>query len=200
MAELDRNNWIAHARHYSRSALTPLLTAMFVAAILAAPAFAHEFDLVKSDNNVVTFASDEDNNYHWSWWNHFVHYQQKDQYDARTDLVASEQPRWGYNGDTDVIWWAAPLVDNADYKCVKVNWWNGRCNQGHLRFNEKYTGVVPANTGWYLACHEFGHHYGLDHLNTTESGCMTQPMDPWNPPASGGYLNPHMINHINAQY
>ncbi len=191
----------AHLRTKRRVFIAVLLAAMASVAF-SDPAAAHNFGLTKSDNSTVTFSSDEYWDHDWSYWNHFVHFEQYDQYGARTDLTAQEEGRKRYNGDTDVIWWAAGLgtQTNADYRCVKVNFSNGRCNQGHLRFNEAYTNRVPANTGWYLACHEFGHSYGFEHLNDGEAGCMTTTMDPWNPPSSGGSLNNHMIFHTNAQY
>ncbi len=202
-----RKGPIVHPQRRARLGLTLALAlaTTFIASSPAAPTAAHQFDNRKSDNSFVTFASNEDNDYHYLWWNHFVHFQQYDQYDARTDLVVKEQPRRGYNGDTDIIWWVAPqnelgFGNDGTYRCVKVNWTNLRCNQGQMKLTDTYPGQVPANSAWFVVCHELGHAYGLQHLDTWEGGCMLSGFDRWNPPASGGWLNDHMIKHINAYY
>lgn len=172
-------------------------------AVLAVPqaAYAHAFGSIKQDNNEVTFSSDEDTEYDHLWWNHFVHFEQYDQYGARTDLTAIEQGRKAYNSSTDVIWWAAnlSLKDGGLTRCVNIDWPRGRCDSFNVRFNQNYTGT-PANTGWFIACHEFGHSYGFDHLTTGDFGCMYPSVDPWNPPPTGGWISQHMIDHINNQY
>lgn len=171
------------------------------------PASAHSFGLMRSDNSDFTHSSDEDWDHDWSWWNHFVHFESMQEFDWRTDLREREEARFRGNGDTDVRWFVTgtqaghlPPGTNADYVCTNVR--NGRCNQGRVRFNQEFTNRAPVNTGWYLVCHEFGHHFGFEHMANTdpEAGCMTQFLDPWNPPATGGSLNRHMIDHINGAY
>ena len=198
-----RNSGVSRGAFLRRCLVVAVAIAAFVPLVSAGPAAAHEFDLRKTDNKDVVFSSDEGNTADWSWWNHFVHYSQFDQYDARTDLAMRELPRGVFGTETDVIWWAAALPSglNGDERCVRVVWYNGRCESANIRYNESYTGRVPWDTGWYLACHEFGHAYGLDHLDTSESGCMTTSMDPYRPPGISGHRpSQHMIDHINAQY
>jgi hypothetical protein len=165
--------------------------------LVPAGASAHFFGLRKMDDNWVDFASDEDNTDHYLFWNHFVHFQQIDQYQARTDLTVAEQPRWGWNNGTDVVWFAYPLGTglNADEVCRAVRL-NGTCDRARVRFGEHLTRAIPGAAGFFLACHEFGHAYGFEHLS---DGCMHNPVNPQSPP-NDGTLSSHMIGHINAQY
>jgi hypothetical protein len=168
-----------------------------LAVFLPAPASAHSFGLRKMDNHAVDFASDEDNTDHHLYWNHFVHFQQFDQYDARTDLAMTELPRWGWNSFTDIVWFATPLAPgvNGDEMCRLVRP-DGLCDRAVVRFDEDLTRDIPGYAGFFLVCHEFGHAYGFEHMG---EACMR---DPWNPYVSqaDGTLSDHMIGHINAWY
>jgi len=188
-----------HRRTLLRGAVTA--TVGLLALVGTAPsASAHNFGLRKTDNNVVTFASDEDNTDHYLFWNHFVHFQQVDQYDARTDLAVQERGRYQWDNSTDVVWFAAALEPgvNADEVCRVVNTVNRRCDRARVRFGEHLRNI-PGPGGFYLACHEFGHAYGLEHLDTGDRGCMSTSANPYDTGLSG-VLSNHMIGHINAEY
>src|SRR5688572_206154 len=95
---------------------------LFIAG-LPGTASAHGFNLIKMDDPSVDFASDEDNLDHHLFWNHFVHFQQFNEYGARTVLTMVEQERHRWNDGTDVVWFAAPLAGRTigAETCRKVN-------------------------------------------------------------------------------
>jgi hypothetical protein len=173
-----------------------LLIALLVALSPAQPAAAHYFGLIKMDDSVVDFGSDEDNLDHHLFWNHFVHFQMFDQYAARTDLSAVERCQGCWTNSTDVVWFATGDIPslNADEVCRATS--GGKCNRARVRFNQALTRQIPGDGGFFLACHEIGHALGFEHLS---DGCMYDPVDPHSPP-QGGNLSSHMIDHINAQY
>jgi hypothetical protein len=151
------------------------------------------------DDYWVDFASDEDTDDDYLYWNHFVHFEQLNQYDARTDLVAADQPRSAWNDGTDVVWFATgdlPLDILGDEVCRAVHLVTLKCDRARVRFNEAWTRLIPDNAGFFVACHEFGHAYGFEHNN---DACMITGEDPWSDPISGT-LSSHMIDHINTQY
>lgn len=166
----------------------------------AQPAAAHWFGYIKMDDKWVDFASDEDNTDDYLFWNHFVHFEQLDQYDARTDLVATELPRWGWSQATDVVWFATdalPINLLGDETCRSLTSLGDKCDRARVRFNQSYSRDISENVGFWLACHEFGHAYGFEHFN---DGCMqVGPNDQYSTTVSG-VLSSHMIGHINAQY
>jgi hypothetical protein len=198
---MSRRSYVTH--HHRTSRWRPWRAAVIgaVAALLVSlfpvPASAHLFNKTRTDDSFVDFASDEDNTDHHLFWNHFVHFEQIDQYGARTDLTVSELPRWGWNGVTDVVWFAAALAPNVtgDEMCRVVNF-NGRCDRARVRFAENLTRSIPGAAGFFLACHEFAHAYGFEH---NPEGCMWASEDIYNPPWDGT-LTGHMIDHINAVY
>jgi hypothetical protein len=147
----------------------------------------------------VTFASDEDNTDHYLYWNHFVHFQQWDQYHARTRLEVGELNRWAWNNDTDFVWFAGATEPGTYgiYNCRSVA--NGRCNRARVIFKEDLTRDprVPGDTGFFLACHEFGHGYGFEHLPAYEPNCMSEHLNVYYPHANG-VLAQYNIDRINA--
>ncbi|GAA3255811.1 hypothetical protein ACFO1B_46915 [Dactylosporangium siamense] len=176
-------------------------TLMTMVALLftAQPAEADWFGLLKVDEGGqnVTFASDEDNLDHRLYWNHFVHFEQYDQYGARTDLSVSELTSGAWTNNTDIVWFAASLPGiNGDESC-RVVLSSGVCDRARIRFDETMTRAVPDRMGWFLVCHEFGHAYGFEDYGNGD--CMAGSANPQSPPADGT-LSGHMIDHINAYY
>jgi hypothetical protein len=171
---------------------------LLVALSPASPAAGHAFELIKMDDATVDFGSDEDNNDHHLFWNHFMHFQMIDEYQNRTDLSVVERCKGCWTNSTDVVWFATGDLAaniNADEACRATNA-NGTCNRARVRFNQSLTRTVPGNTGFFLACHEVGHAVGFNHL---ADGCMHDPINRQSPP-QGGQLSGHMINHINERY
>jgi len=171
-------------------------------AVTATPASAHYFGLTKMDDSRVDFGSDEDVNDHFLFWNHFVHYQMTDQYDARTDLSGVEQCRHCWNDGTDIVWFAFPIPNASNGSRVLGDWscrsftLSGKCDRGRLRFNEGLTRAISGAAGFAITCHEIGHATGAEHYS--DGGCMPASMNV-NAPFTN-VLSRHHIDHINSQY
>jgi hypothetical protein len=172
----------------------------------AQPASAHYFYTNASrlmDDTRVDFGSDEDNNDHHMFWNHFMHYQMFDQYSARTDLNAVEQCKGCWNDGTDVVWFATVIPKTADGTQPLADWvcrswttFSGRCDRGRLRFHEPLTRTISGAAGFAIACHEIGHATGAQHLD--DGGCMRSWMDVNDPFTN--HVSNHVIEHINLTY
>lgn len=185
------------------------LVAVFAAIVITAvglgqaPASAHNFVLIRMDDNFMDYGSDEDNDDHFLFWNHFVHFQNFDQYDARTDLIAGEQCRHCWNDATDIVWFAAPFAPKPDGSIVAGDEScrksfpppNQVCDRARVRFNESLTRNLSDNASFSLACHEIGHAIGFDH---SSEGCMVTPLSRSNP--ASHVLTADMIGHINDAY
>lgn len=159
------------------------------------PAYAHDFGLIKTDDGRVSYGSDESNDDHHLFWNHFVFFQSENEYQARTDLNMVEIQRFGWANGTDIVWFAANLADGTagDESCRRtVGIINRTCDRARVRFNEDLTRNYPEIRAFELACHEFGHALGFEHRR---SACMNTDIR-----GVGGSLNDHMIDHINDQY
>lgn len=161
----------------------------------AAPAQADFFGKLKMDDARVDFASDEANEDHQLYWNHFVHFQNI-KYDNLTVLTMLEQPRFAWNDHTDVVWFAAPFADagvGGDEVCrKKVGLVNLRCDRARTRFNEALTRRIRDSDAFDIPCHEFGHAFGFEHM---PQGCMNKAVV-----GTNGAISQHMVDHINAQY
>lgn len=177
-------------------AVSLLAVVVFVAAVPPRPASAHYFNLIKMDDRWVDFASDEDNNDHFLYWNHFVHYQMFDRYFAADVVLSgSEQCRWCWNDGTDMVWFASPISSVGDEVCRKVRP-NGTCDRARVRYRENLTRQIPDDTAWFIVCHEAGHVTGLDDYS---DGCMHGSINLSYPPGDGT-LSSHMKGHINVYY
>jgi hypothetical protein len=171
----------------------------------AGPASAHVFGphdngTRYTDSMPVTFASDEDNTDHHLYWNHFVVWQQNI-YDSNTDLRMQEQPRWYWDGLTDVVWFATPEVapDLGDQSCRAIS--GDVCGRSRIRFRENLTRTIDQYVALHLVCHELAHAYGFGHLAgipPEETSCL-EPLFSLQPQYTAN-ISGHMINHINARY
>lgn len=185
------------------------LVAVFVVILITAvglgppPAAAHEFNLIRMDDRTFEFSSDEDNDDHFLFWNHFVHYQNFNEYDFRTDLYGREVCRHCWNDGTDIVWFAAPFAPKPDGSIVAGDETcrksfpppNVRCDRARVRFNEGLTRTISGDAGFSLACHEVGHAVGFDH---SSEGCMVAELNRSFP--ASNVLTTDMITHINDAY
>jgi hypothetical protein len=187
------------------------LFAVLVAILMTAvglgptPAAAHNFVLIKMDDRYMEFSSDEDNDDHFLFWNHFVYFQNFDEYDFRTDLYGIEVCRHCWNDGTDIVWfaWDLGVIDPVtglfkagDETCGKsLPPPNQVCDRARVRFNENLSRTISGDVGFSIACHEIGHAIGFDH---SDEGCMPAVLS-LSAPASN-VLTTDMISHINFEY
>lgn len=194
-----------------RTKLWTLLLCLGAALMLVAahtvPASAHGMDLIRADDNIHSYASDEATFKDWSYWNHAIHFTQVNEYDARTDVRVVNQWK-SPTSRTNVIWWAtstAALEGAAgDYRCVAKDLWpTVRCKRGNMRVDQAYTRPYPAApdaASWEIACHELGHSYGFSHLPNFDYavGCMAPALNPSRPGV--GKISSHMVYKLNYAY
>lgn len=184
-----------------RKGLAGLLVAGGLVGGSASAASAHEFGLLKTDGRHTTYSSDEDTDADWRIWKDVgVNPAAELEYEDKTVLNMVRKARWGWNDHTDIVWFATRPDHlggddvGGDEVCRKTSgWvWNRKCDRARVRFNE----TVPDNFGddiiFEIACHEFGHALGFEHLN---DGCMAAA-------ARGNIsdISQHQIDHINDHY
>jgi hypothetical protein len=199
----ESSMWSTQSRFTAVTRSLAIFMAVLLTATVAgpAPASAHFFDSTKMDDSWVDFGSDEDNQDHFLFWNHFVNRQMFEQYLPRTDLSGVEHCQHCWNDGTDIVWFAFPIPNNSsgavvygDWSCRKVRS-NGKCERGRLRFQESLTRGISNSAAFAITCHEIGHGIGFDHYN---DGCMHTSMSLVYPFTN--VLSSHMITHINQQY